>query len=282
MSQLNIPFDGTSILAEKFSDEDKLRLTSCDGFTCFEADGDYKIDSLFSEYVQLNDIQDPLVLPLIQVTNLPGIDLTDESAVITTIQEEFWPQGENNCCNLLKRGIFFFPHMHVPRYLFLLNPYAALQSAVVWTYSRVFGEDNIDKLKAQISVSPFSWLKNFKTFWDITLLFWTKGCPDKVHNLLGKNFNETVMLSAIESANLNINPSICYDPCFGIFAKETGLTIDFNAEKDNFAVKEPHKASAITNNSMFKGCFCFCCLKRNSNQQEQRKHLINECLPLFF
>ena len=76
MSQLNIPFDGTSILAEKFSDEDKLRLTSCDDFTCFEADGDYKIDSLFSEYVQLNDIQDPLVLPLIQVTNLPGNDLT--------------------------------------------------------------------------------------------------------------------------------------------------------------------------------------------------------------
>ena len=55
MSQLNIPLEGTSLLAENFSEEDKIRLKSCDDFTCFEAYGDYKIDSLFTEYVKLSD-----------------------------------------------------------------------------------------------------------------------------------------------------------------------------------------------------------------------------------
>ena len=113
MSQLNIPLDGVSILPESFSEEDKLRLASCDGFTCFKANGDYKIDTLFSEYVQLDDMPDPLVLPIIKVTDPAEISLTDESAVTTTIKEEYWPQGKNNCCNTLKRGIFFFPHMCV-------------------------------------------------------------------------------------------------------------------------------------------------------------------------
>jgi hypothetical protein len=150
MSQLNIPLNG-SILPERFSDEDKLRLTSCSDFTYFKAYGDYKIDNLFSEYVNINDKPDPLVLPLIKVTDsVTEIGLTNESTVTEPITEEFWKEGKDNCCNMLKRGIFFFPHMYVPRYYFLLNPYAALQSAVVWTYSKVFGEDNIDKLKAQI------------------------------------------------------------------------------------------------------------------------------------
>ena len=30
----------------------------------------------------------------------------------------------------LKSGMYFYPHMHVPRYLFLMNPYASLQAAV--------------------------------------------------------------------------------------------------------------------------------------------------------
>jgi hypothetical protein len=43
-----------------------VNLVTCDDFTCFEAYGDYKIDSLFTEYVKLSDKQEPLVFPLIQ------------------------------------------------------------------------------------------------------------------------------------------------------------------------------------------------------------------------
>ena len=282
MSQLNIPLNG-SILPERFSDEDKHRLTSCSDFTHFKAYGDNKIDNLFSEYVNNSDKPEPLELPLIKVTNtVTEIEVTDEPVVTEQISEEFWPEGKDNCCNMLKRGMFFFPHLYVPRLFFLLNPYAALQSAVVWTYSKIFGIDNIDQLKAKISVSPFYWLKSFNTFWEVTLLFWTEGHPDKVHYLLGNNFNETVMLSAVENVNLTITPIVNHDPFFGIFEREAGLKLDFNAEINTFTVKKPHRASAMTNNSMFKGCFCFCCLMRCSNQQEQKIHLMDECLPLFF
>ena len=169
-----------------FTEEDKLRIASCEGFTHFKANGDYKIENLFSEYVQPDNIPEGLVLPVIKEIDPAEINLLVEETETGPTMEEFWPQGRNNCCNTLKRGLFFFPHMYVPRYIFLLNPYAALQSAVVWIYSKVFGEDNVDTLKARISVSPFSWLKTFETFWDITLSFWTEGYPDKVHSFLGK------------------------------------------------------------------------------------------------
>ena len=75
MSQLNIPLDGVSILPESFTEEDKLRLASCDGFTCFKANGDYKIENLFSEYVQPNNIPEKLVLPIIKVIDPAEVSL---------------------------------------------------------------------------------------------------------------------------------------------------------------------------------------------------------------
>jgi hypothetical protein len=50
MSQLNIPLNNATNKAVNFTQEDKDRLLSCQGFTCFKAYGEYKIEDLFSEY----------------------------------------------------------------------------------------------------------------------------------------------------------------------------------------------------------------------------------------
>jgi hypothetical protein len=65
-----------------------VTLVTCDDFTCFEAYGDYKIDSLFTEYVKLSDKQEPLVFPLIQAQKLSESELIDESESDLTNESE--------------------------------------------------------------------------------------------------------------------------------------------------------------------------------------------------
>ena len=110
MSQLNIPLDSANILPVSFTKEDKDRLTSCQGFTCFKANGEYKIENLFSEYVQAENIPEGLVLPVCSEI-ITEINLLSEETETEPTMGEFWPTGKNNCCNTLKRGLFFFPHM---------------------------------------------------------------------------------------------------------------------------------------------------------------------------
>jgi hypothetical protein len=170
--------------------------------------------------------------------------------------------------------MFFFPHMYIPRYMFLLNPYAALQAAVVWIFSKFFGEDDVDILKARISVSAFELLKPFEIFWEITLSFWTEGYPKNVHQFLGPNFNESVILSGIENIHLNSDFGGVFNnanPGFEIFAKNTGLKIDFNAQKDTFNFIKPTRVNLMTNNALFRGCFCFNCSLETPNQEQTKK-----------
>ena len=63
MSQLNIPLNNATNKAVNFTQEDKDRHLSCQGFTCFKAHGEYKIENLFSEYVKTENIPEKLVLP---------------------------------------------------------------------------------------------------------------------------------------------------------------------------------------------------------------------------
>lgn len=162
-----------------------------------------------------------------------------------------------------------------------MNPYASLQAAVVWIFSRIYDEHNIEFLKARIALTPIAFFKPFETFWTISCQFWTEGYPKQVHSYLGPNFTETVILSGVENINLNSETGEISDiinMAFDELAENTGLTIDFRGNKDDYIVPKPTRAGQITQTSTFKGCWCvFCALGLNS-QAELKKHMIEECL----
>ena len=55
---------------------------------------------------------------------------------------------------------------------------------------------------------------------------------------------------------------------FDELAENTGLTIDFKENKDDYIVQKPTRASQITRTSTFKGCWCvFCSLGLNSQAE---------------
>ena len=122
-----------------FTQSDKDRLQSNSDFTNFKTKSDVKIRTLFEEYK--SDIIDamvrqprPLDLPHEIQLNVEGPeDLMADASIPNTI--EVWPQTGRTPSDLyLKCGMYYYPHMHVPRYLFLMNPYAALQAAVVMDF----------------------------------------------------------------------------------------------------------------------------------------------------
>ena len=97
----------------------------------------------------------PLELPHETQLNVEETDLMADDTIPDMI--EVWPQtGRTPIDPYLKSGMYFSPHMHIPRYLFLMNPYASLQAAVVWIFSRIYDEHDIEFLKARIALTPIA------------------------------------------------------------------------------------------------------------------------------
>ena len=66
---------------------------------------------------------------------------------------------------------------------------------------------------------------------------------------MGPNFTESVILSGIENIHLNSDVGEIYDNTnagFDIFARSSGLMIDFRAHKDSFNVPKPDRINLIT------------------------------------
>ena len=133
MTQLKVPMYTTTSLSTShtpFTIGDKNRLKSNSGFTHFKTNGDSNIKTLFEEYKNCtleatHNPPSPLELPATIQINSVELDLTTEAIIQDTI--EVWPhKGRIPKDPYLKSGMYFFPHLHVPRYLFLINPYASL------------------------------------------------------------------------------------------------------------------------------------------------------------
>ena len=291
MSQLNIPIYSLTDQYIPFTQNDKDRLQSNSDFTHFETKNDVKIRTLFEEYksdIISNLPEPPRPLELPHTYQPPPIGLPEDLMMERIIPEpiDIWPQkGRTPNDPYLMSGMYFFPHMHVPRYLFLINPYAALQAAVVWINQRIYSENNLELLKARIAITPITFFKHFETFWTITCQFWSEGCPQKVHTYLGTHFTESVILSGIENINLNSKTGEISDiinMAFDNLAKSTGLTLDFRGDKNTYTVPKPPRSGQITQTSTFRGCWCIFCSQGFNTQAELRNHMVEECLQTKF
>ena len=120
-------------------------------------------------------------------------------------EKDVWPDDSTNWPNELKRSLYFEPHKFIPSSFYLLNPLAALRSAVVFVFKALFGE-KASTVTTKLGQTDSRYFAPFQKFYSITLDIWSTGTISK-ENQTGVNSHLTASILLAGADILNANNS---------------------------------------------------------------------------
>ena len=102
-----------------------------------------------------------------------------------------------------------------------------LQTAIIFIFKQVFNIQDNDWLKGIISNANNNLFRTFETYFNLTCKFLKDGAPTEAPEILGHDFDENILFTAVESAHLNsrMYQSLSHIHIgFEILAKKQGYT----------------------------------------------------------
>ena len=193
-------------------------------------------------------------------------------------KEFFWPVSQLFVQNHLKRSIYQFPFLYVPKYIYTLKPLMALKFSAVYIFRRIFGEDNINSVRKFLSITNAYCTPGFQTLLALVEQMWETGIIKNIPAILStkKSFMEDVVLSSIAENNIpNAFPHMELE-------QPTLSTENFSIEKQDFVKKQiGTRNDGWDIDLLHEQCICISCLEKCDNRDAYYKH-IHTCLQSFY
>ena len=196
-------------------------------------------------------------------------------------EKDVWPNNITNWPNELKGSLYFEPHKFIPSSFYLLNPLAALRSAVVFVFKALFGE-KASTVTTKLGRTDSKYFAPFQKFYSITLDIWSTGTISK-ENQAGVNDHliASIFLAGADLLNANNSSKLSLTSQnleeMGIDPQVGEATAKAKADfKDAF-----NRANAKTYINYQEVLMCGFCLSENDTVEELNDHLTT-CLAQIY
>ena len=191
---------------------------------------------------------------------------------------DVWPHTGTFLDNKYKKHLFMYPHKHVPRIIYLMNPLMALKCAIQYVFVLLYGDD-MNILKGKLFNTEPKLFGSFQILTDTLVNLWTSGTKAELRDW-DNNFLNSVCLSAQELKNMT--------NCHALHltqkvAEYLGLDLNTNISEENRIkfLKHHNRHNPYHTYISYISNQCVHCLTDFNTTDDLHVHM-EECLKDFY